>query len=404
MCDEAMDPGQARRPRPSSKNSQRSGGDILTMRWLHYAVVLAFATGGATVRQEELAVSLECNELWPLLGIEGPKQPPGWYSLLMHYCEKLEGFSPETLPPFELPLDSSLPRKAARLLDEHAPIRECFQAIMEGNGEIFTALFGSSWRAQQNTPRMKLRAAYVCAAAVERELRRSVVGQSETVAVLKRMAFELELRRGIKAPPATVLFLGPPGSGKSLAARRFALALSLCADAGQKEPLHLLEVEMTQHVQWSSSTDLIGDGNKQGSITTFVAQHPNAFILCNEFEKAHRKVLESFLPILDQGFLPMAGGKQVDFRGVVFVFTSNLGEPFWNRPACPEENTLEVDPMDLLSLAETPDERTEWFKTAVPKELLSRLGKGPVVLFRRHQGHHLLEKVDRTCRLNQEVQ
>lgn len=233
-------------------------------------------------------------------------------------------------------MDSSLPLEAAHLLRMRAPVRECFRALIEGADPILTALFGADWHVRYDSPRRKLQTAHTSAIIVERELRRSLVGQSETVAALKRLAFELDLRRGTKAPPATALFLGPPGSGKSLAARKFVAALSLAAAAGQAEKRHLMEVEMTQHMQWSSTADLFGDATRQGSIAAFVAQHPNAVVLVNEFEKGHRKVLESFLPILDQGFLPLSGGAQIDFCDTVFLFTSNLGAEFWDRPASPE--------------------------------------------------------------------
>ena len=403
MSDEVLVSGHVRGDRFASTISGTPRWDPLTLHWLHEAMVLAYATGGSTVMREELAATIESAGLLTPLGLEAPKDPPEWYSMLVHHADYLDEFDEESCPPGELPLDPSLPLEAARLLQSQAPIQACFQAFIESNDSIFSRVFGSTWHALHDSPRTKLSTAHTCALTVERELRRSLVGQSETVAALKRMAFGLELRRGTQGPPATALFLGPPGCGKSLAARQFAAALSLAANATLAERRHLLEVEMTMHVQWASTADLIGDGSRQGAITAFVAKHPNALIICNEFEKAHRKVLESFLPVLDQGFLPSGAGKHVDFRNVVFVFTSNLGSEYWSRPASPEEGSLQVDPMDLLSLAETTDERSEWYKTPVPKELLSRLGKGPVVLFRRHFGHHLFEKVDCTCRVNPEV-
>ena len=99
---------------------------------------------------------------------------------------------------------------------------------------------------------------------------------------------------------------------------------------------------MTQQVQWTSGVDLFGDGSRQGSITKFVEQNPHSLVICNEFEKAHRKVLEAVLPVLDQGFLPSSTGR-VDFRETVFIFTTNLGSELWNRPAAPEEGTLASD-------------------------------------------------------------
>jgi ATP-dependent Clp protease ATP-binding subunit ClpA len=125
-----------------------------------------------------------------------------------------------------------------------------------------------------------------------------------------------------------------------------------------------------------------------------VTDNPECVLIVNEMEKAHRKVLEAFLPILDQGILATGSkSKRVDFRHAILVFTTNLGAEFWDRSVMPESGSLQVDPLDLLSLAERPDERSEWFKTPVPKELLSRLGKGAIVLFRRAQGHHLMSKI-----------
>lgn len=403
MSEDILVPGQIRRAFPASNFHQNFGGDPLTLRWVQEAMVLAVATGGTTLMAEELATTLVSESLLKVLGLEAPRNPPEWFSLLVETSDDLDMYSSETVPNGDLPFDPSLPPGVAWLLRSGAPLRACFRALVEGKNPIFESLFGAAWHLLIDSPRMRLHDANVCAMTVVRELRRVLVGQSETVDALKRMAFELELRRGRKAPPATALFLGPPGSGKSLAARQFAAALSIAADASLGEPWHVLEIEMTQHTQWNSGSELIGNGYGNGIIPAFVAKHPHSIIVAHEFEKGHRKVLESFLPILDQGLLPRSGCQPLDFRETVFIFTSNLGSEFWNRPSSPEEGTLSVDPLELLSLAETPDERSEWYKTPVPTELLSRLSKGSVVLFRRHQGHHLLMKVDSTCHVEVEV-
>jgi hypothetical protein len=354
---------------------------------------LALALDGTYVASDDLAVALEWAELLEPLGQQPPVAPPDWYDSMLTTCA-LEDIQLDGRPAQALPFDYNLPSEVVVMLNRRRPLKDCFQTFLDTKEEVFLRLYGSAAESGlSHDPRLALKAAHDCALAVEMELQQSLVGQSEAVAALKRLAFQRELRRGVDSSPATALFLGPPGSGKSLAARLFADALGLSSLAKHKSRrLAVLEVEMTQHVQWNSGVDLFGDGSRTGSITAFIAKNPHALIICNEFEKAHRKVLEAVLPVLDQGFLPSLTGK-VDFRDAVFIFTTNLGSELWNRPSSPEEGTLEVDLMDLLGLAEKIEEKSDWHKTPVPKELLSRLNKGAMVLFRRHQGHHMLQKV-----------
>ena len=403
MSDELLAPASHRRPSCAPPNSLHSNGDPLTDRWVLTAMSLALALDGTYVSSDELAVALEWAELLEPLGWQAPVDPPEWYGSMLTTCE-LEDIQLDGRPAQALPLDYNLPSEVVVMLNRRRPIKECFQALLDAKEEVFARLYGPSREPITNPdPRLALKAAHDCAMAVEAELRQSLVGQSEAVSALKRLAFQRELRRGVCSSPATALFLGPPGSGKSLAARLFADALGLSSPAKHKSHrLVVLEVEMTQHVQWNSGVDLFGDGSRQGSITQFVAKNPHALIICNEFEKAHPKVLQAFLPVLDQGAVPSTTGK-VDFRDTVFIFTSNLGAELWNRPAAPEEGTLEVDLMDLLSLAENIEEKSDWHKTPVPKELLSRLNKGAMVLFRRHQGHHMLQKAQQSGVARKEV-
>ncbi len=397
MSDELLAQASHRRQGSAPPKAPQSNGDPLTERWVLTATALALALDGTYVASDDLAVALEWAELLAPLGRQGPADPPDWYDSMLTVCA-VEDIQLDSRPTQTLPFDYNLPSEVAGMLNRRRPLQDCFRAFLDTKEEVFLRLYGAEGDSiTKADPRQALKAAHDCAVAVEAELRKNLVGQSEAVTALKRLAFQREIRRGVSSSPATALFLGPPGSGKSLAARLFAEALGLSTLAKHKSRrLAVLEVEMTQHVQWNSGVDLFGDGSRQGSITQFVAKNPHALVICNEFEKAHRKVLEAVLPVLDQGFLPSPAG-QVDFRNAVFIFTTNLGAELWNRPASPEEGTLEVDLMDLLGLAEKVEEKSDWHKTPVPKELLSRLNKGAMVLFRRHQGHHMLQKAQQNC-------
>ena len=389
MSTAPADPAVSKLRRYLSKPFDPPNQDPLTDRWVRLASALARAAKRDGIGAQELVVALECAELFYPLRLEGPRRRPGWYSELREVADRT--WMPLEPPDETLSWAESIPESARELLMVRAPLFDCFLSFLIEHEPIFDSLYGHLVRpAEQSVSR--LQAAHACAAVVADTLRRTLIGQSDAILALTRMAFARALRQGQQAFPSTALFLGPPGVGKTFAARQFAVGLAAGSAATGEVPV--LELDMTQFAQWSSTGDLFGEGQKVGCITSFVTDSPECILILNEMEKAHRKVLEAFLPILDQGLLTSGSkSKRVDFRQVILVFTTNLGSDYWDRQAQPETGSLQVNPMDLLSLAERPDERSEWYKTPVPKELLSRLGKGAIVLFRRPQGHHLLTKI-----------
>jgi hypothetical protein len=373
-----------------AKSFDPSNQDPLTDRWVRLASALARAAKKNCIGAQELVVALECAELFYPLRIEGPRRVPGWYADLREVADRT-WIPLEPVPDETLSWAESIPESARELLVTRAPLFDCFLSFLIEEEPVFDGLFGHLVRpADQSISR--LQAAHTAAAVVAETLRQTLIGQSDAILALTKMAFARSLRQGQQVSPSTALFLGPPGVGKTFAARQFAIGLAASSAASGEVPV--LELDMTQFSQWSSTGDLFGEGQKVGCITSFVIDNPECVLIVNEMEKAHRKVLEGFLPILDQGLLASGSkSKRVDFRQAILVFTTNLGSDYWDRQAQPETGSLQVDPMDLLSLAERPDERSEWYKTPVPKELLSRLSKGAIVLFRRPQGHHLMTKI-----------
>ena len=220
------------------------------------------------------------------------------------------------------------------------------------------------------------------------------MGQSEAVEALKRLAFRLELRTEKSGPPPIALFMGPPGVGKSFAANLFAEAL---AEWREEETPSVIRIEMTQHVQWSSGVDLFGNPGKGGSLTDRIERRPRSVVLVEEFEKGCAKALEAFLPPLGTGRLERESGKVVDFQQSVFIFTSNLGRELWEKASNSESSAFTVDLCDLMGQHGTSDERSDWYKTAIPRELISRLSNGTLVLFHEHQGHHHLNLIERSA-------
>lgn len=390
MSEELASPVVSRHPKAPANAAPSCVGDLHTWQWWKLASALAQATLHETIPRKILAVTFAREGRLKHSGLTLAALLPPWYIRLNDLARK-SGITGVDAPAKALDFGSDVPSVPARMIREGKPLMDCLAAFLEVGDPTFRELFGGALPIPvREDPTLRLRQAHLAAAVVGRALRHHLIGQSEAVEALQRMAFEAELRGAEPGPCSTALFFGPPGVGKTFAARIFARAL---AEWRQDERgLGLLTLEMSQYTQWASSTELFGDGNRTGVLCAHVARHPRALVVVNEIEKAHRKVLEGFLPVLDQGFL-LGANPPMDARQVLFAFTSNLGQEWWDRPVNPEEGAFAADPVELLSLSERPDEKSEWYKTPVPKELLSRLAKGVVVLFRRPQGHHLLAKL-----------
>ncbi|MBL8925621.1 MAG: ATP-dependent Clp protease ATP-binding subunit [Pseudonocardia sp.] len=158
---------------------------------------------------------------------------------------------------------------------------------------------------------------------LEAELARRVVGQDaavEAVADAVRSG-----RAGLAAPgrpTGSLLFVGPPGVGKTELAR----ALSEALHGG--EPVRF---DMGEFADAASLTRLLGappghvGHDEPGQLTEALRRDPYAVLLFDEVEKAHREVTGALLALLDAGRLTDSHGRSVDATHAVVVLTSNLG-------------------------------------------------------------------------------
>ena len=156
--------------------------------------------------------------------------------------------------------------------------------------------------------------------ALEEAMQARIVGQRGGIRVLcdalKRASADVRTR---PRPLGTYLFLGPTGVGKTRTAQVLAEEYFGSADA-------LIRLDLNQCSTEESVQDVIGGGT--GALARRVLERPFSVVLLDEIEKAHPKVLNLFLQVLDEGQLRGADGTVVDFRNTIIIATSNAGALF----------------------------------------------------------------------------
>jgi ATP-dependent Clp protease ATP-binding subunit ClpA len=165
---------------------------------------------------------------------------------------------------------------------------------------------------------------------LEETLKRMVYGQD---AAIERLSSAIKLARaGLREPEKPIgnyLFSGPTGVGKTEVARQLAAALGV----------ELLRFDMSEYMERHTVSRLIGAppgyvGFDQGGLLTDgVDQHPYCVLLLDEIEKAHPDLFNILLQVMDHGKLTDHNGKQVDFRNVILIMTTNAGAHDLAKPA-----------------------------------------------------------------------
>jgi len=157
---------------------------------------------------------------------------------------------------------------------------------------------------------------------LETNLKRVVYGQEKAIETL---AAAIKLARaGLREPEKPIgsyLFAGPTGVGKTEVARQLAALLGV----------EILRFDMSEYMERHTVSRLIGAppgyvGFDQGGLLTDgVDQHPHCVLLLDEIEKAHPDLFNILLQVMDHGKLTDHNGKQVDFRNVILIMTTNAG-------------------------------------------------------------------------------
>ncbi len=190
---------------------------------------------------------------------------------------------------------------------------------------------------------------------LERDLKSMVFGQDQAIEALSA-AIKLSragLRDGEK-PIGCYLFSGPTGVGKTEVARQLASSLGIT----------LTRFDMSEYMERHSVSRLIGAppgyvGFDQGGLLTdAVDQHPHSVLLLDEIEKAHPDLFNVLLQVMDYGKLTDHNGKQIDFRNVILIMTTNAGAAELAKPAIGFSKELRVgDGEEAINRTFTPEFR-----------------------------------------------
>jgi len=213
---------------------------------------------------------------------------------------------------------------------------------------------------------------------LEERIHSRVVGQEEAVKSVCDAV--LRSRAGLarrEQPTGSFLFLGPTGVGKTELAK--ALAFELFDD-----DKHMVRIDMSEYMEEHSVARLIGAppgyiGHEEGGqLTEAVRRNPYNVILLDEIEKAHSKVLNILLQVLDDGRLTDSHGRTVDFSNAVIIMTSNIGAEhllFENElsPRANKKARLDNDAPSKATFAQQRQLVLQQLRHTIRPELLNRL-------------------------------
>lgn len=125
-------------------------------------------------------------------------------------------------------------------------------------------------------------------------------------------------------PRGTLFFAGPTGVGKTFVAKKLAKFLFNTEEAFTRFDMSEFKEEHTVSKLIGSPPGYVGY-EQGGMLTNSVRQRPFSVVLFDEFEKAHPRIMDIFLQMLDEGRLTDSRGQTVFFTETVIIFTSNIG-------------------------------------------------------------------------------
>ncbi len=219
----------------------------------------------------------------------------------------------------------------------------------------------------------------------EELIRKRVKGQQQAVVkaldIIKRAVTGLSGAQGsrVGGRPRGVMFLaGPTGTGKTELAKTLTELLFGDERAYIRFDMSEFSAEHADQRLIGAPPGYIGS-DLGGELTNAIREKPFSVVLFDEIEKAHPRILDKFLQILDDGVLTSGRGERVYFSEAVIIFTSNLGIYKIGEDG---RRVLQVTPEEPYSEVERKvrAEIETYFKTQLGRpEILNRIGENVVI-------------------------
>ena len=159
---------------------------------------------------------------------------------------------------------------------------------------------------------------------LEAKLKDKIKGQDEAVRLVAKAIKRNRAGISGRNRPASFLFVGPTGVGKTELVKQLASQLFDTVDP-------LIRFDMSEFMEKHAGSRLVGSPpgyvgyDEAGQLTEKVRRKPYSVVLFDEIEKAHPDVMNILLQILDEGKINDAQGRTVNFENTVIAMTSNAG-------------------------------------------------------------------------------
>ena len=219
------------------------------------------------------------------------------------------------------PTLGQLPRSAIHLLDECLSM-----STSKGRRSLTSDSIADVVEAKTGVPRARLGKDELHGVKVlEESLNERVIDQKSAIAKIAASLQRAKLGlRNPKRPLGSFLLLGPSGVGKTETAKCVAEIMFGRSESFTRFDMSEFQQDHTVQRLIGAPAGYIGY-EEGGALTNALRKEPHSLILLDEIEKAHPKIFDIFLQVLDDGRISSGQNETVDATNAIFMATSNVG-------------------------------------------------------------------------------